>query len=177
MNKPRGLLSLATTVETGSTEAVQGKLGIVKSGVDGGWATPSATASPADAFLDLIARLRPAYRGNARFMFNRFTEAAIRKFKDTTGQYIWMPGIQAGTPATLLGFPTTIADHMPDIGNDKIPVLFGDFRRAYTIVDRIGVRTLRDPFSAKPYVLFYVTKRVGGGVVITQAYKGLQTKA
>lgn len=177
VNKPRGLLSLPTTVETGAADAAQGRLGLVKSGVNGGWATPSATASPADCLIDLIGRLRPIYRANARFMMNRFTEAAVRKFKDTTGQYIWQPGTALGVPATLLGFSNAIADHMPDVANDAIPILFGDFRRAYTIVDRIGVRTLRDPYSAKPYVLFYVTKRVGGGVVISQAYKGLQSKA
>jgi HK97 family phage major capsid protein len=179
-NKPRGLLALSTTIETGSTEAAQGKLGIVKSGYAGklgGSGEASPVYNDGDVFIECVARLRTAYRGNARWMMNRFTEARIRKIKDANGQYIWQPGMQAGTPSTLLGFPTTIADHMPDVADTKIPVLFGDFRRAYTIIDRIGVRILRDPFTLKPYVLFYVTKRVGGGVVISQAYKGIQTAA
>ena len=176
VNKPRGLLSLPTTVETGTGEAAQGRLGLVKTGLDGAFGN-GTTVFPGDSLINVMARLRQEYRPNARWLMNRFTEAEVRKFKAEDSQYLWQPGLQAGAPASLLGHPITIADHMPAVANDAIPILFGDFRRFYKIIDRIGLRTLRDPFSAKPYVLFYVTKRVGGGHEITQAVKGLQLKA
>ena len=176
VNKPRGLLSLPTTVETGTSDAAQGRLGLVKTGVDGQFGN-GTTLFEGDSLINLMARLRQEYRPNARWLMNRFTEAAIRKFKTVDAEYLWQPGLQAGAPPSLLGHSITIADHMPVIAEGAIPVLFGDFRRFYKIIDRIGMRTLRDPFSAKPYVLFYVTKRVGGGHEITQAVKGLQLKA
>jgi HK97 family phage major capsid protein len=102
---------------------------------------------------------------------NRKTESAIRRFKDTTGNYIWQPGAAAGQPPTLLGYPVAEAEDMPDIASNAYAIAFGDFARGYLIVDRIGIRTLRDPYSAKPYVLFYTTKRVGGGVQNYEAIK------
>jgi HK97 family phage major capsid protein len=102
---------------------------------------------------------------------NRKTEAAIRKFKDSTGNYIWQPGLVAGQPATLFGFPVAVAEDMPDIANNSYSIAFGDFARGYLVVDRVGIRVLRDPYSAKPYVLFYTTKRVGGGVQNFEAIK------
>ena len=104
-------------------------------------------------------------------MMNRTTESVIRKFKDSTGNYIWQPGTTAGQPPTLLGYPVAEADDMPDIAANSYSVAFGDFARGYLIVDRVGVRVLRDPYSAKPYVLFYTTKRVGGGVQNFEAIK------
>lgn len=170
-NKPRGLLSLSTTEESGATRAAQGKLGIIKTGSTSGFGTGF------DKFIDLISRLRPRYRQNAKWLWNTLTEAPIRKVKDANDQYLWQPSNAAGVPATFLGYPVGVADHMPDIGDGNIPVAFGDFKRGYLIVDRVGMRTLRDPFSVKPYVLFYMTKRVGGAPLITEAYKGLQTAA
>jgi HK97 family phage major capsid protein len=105
---------------------------------------------------------------------NRSTQAAIRKFKDTDGNYLWQPGLAAGQPPTLLNFPVTEAEDMPSIAADAPAIAFGDFRRGYLIVDRLGIRVLRDPYSAKPYVLFYTTKRVGGGVQNFEAIKFLQ---
>lgn len=171
VNKPRGLLSLDVTVETGSTRAAQGKLGVVKSGSAANFGTGL------DTFIDVIARLRPRYRQGARWLWNTLTEAPIRKIKDANDNYMWQPSNAVGVPATFLGYAVSVADHMPDIGDGNIPVAFGDFKRGYLIVDRVGMRTLRDPFSVKPYVLFYMTKRVGGAPLITEAYKGLQTAA
>ncbi len=105
---------------------------------------------------------------------NRKTQGAIRKFKDSTGNYLWQPPASAGAPATLLGFPLVEAEDMPNIANNAVSIAFGDFRRGYLVVDRAGVRILRDPYSAKPYVLFYTTKRVGGGVQDFAAIKGLK---
>ena len=108
---------------------------------------------------------------------NRKTESVIRKFKDSTGNYIWQPGAAAGQPPTLLGYPVAEAEDMPDIASNSYSIAFGDFARGYLIVDRIGIRTLRDPYSAKPYVLFYTTKRVGGGVQDFDAIKLLKFAA
>jgi HK97 family phage major capsid protein len=105
---------------------------------------------------------------------NRKTQSAIRKLKDDDGQYFWQPPSAAGTRATLMSFPVVEAEDMPDIAADSYAVAFGDFNRGYLVVDRQGVRVLRDPYSAKPYVLFYTTKRVGGGVQDFDAIKLLK---
>ena len=105
---------------------------------------------------------------------NRKTQSVIRKMKATTGEYLWQPPAMAGGTATLMNFPLVEAEDMPDVAANSFSVAFGDFRRGYLIVDRIGVRVLRDPYSAKPYVLFYTTKRVGGGVQDFDAIKLLK---
>ncbi len=102
---------------------------------------------------------------------NRKTQSVIRKFKDAQGHCLWQPPSAAGQPATLMGFAVVEAEDMPNIGAGALPIAFGDFRRGYLVVDRAGVRVLRDPYSAKPYVLFYTTKRVGGGVQEFDAIK------
>ena len=105
---------------------------------------------------------------------NRKTQAAIRKLKDADGNYIWQPAAVAGGTASLMNFPIAESEDMPDIAANAYSIAFGDFRRGYLIVDRVGVRVLRDPYSAKPYVLFYTTKRVGGGVQDFDAIKLLK---
>jgi HK97 family phage major capsid protein len=105
---------------------------------------------------------------------NRRTQSVIRKFKDASGAYLWQPPASAGGPATLMSFPLVEAEDMPDIAAGADAVAFGDFRRGYLVVDRTGIRILRDPYSAKPYVLFYTTKRVGGGVQDYDAIKLLR---
>ena len=121
--------------------------------------------------VDLIYALKAGYRQNGRFVMNRKTQSAIRKFKDATGNYLWQPPATAGGRATLMNFPVAEAEDMPDIAANSYSIAFGDFRRGYLIVDRLGVRVLRDPYTAKPYVLFYTTKRVGGGVQDFDAIK------
>ena len=127
--------------------------------------------------VDLIYSLKAGYRQNGVFVMNRKTQSAIRKFKDTTGQYLWQPPAQAGGRASLLTFPVIESEDMPDIGTDEFAIAFGDFIRGYLVVDRAGVSVLRDPYSAKPYVLFYTTKRVGGGVQDFDAIKLLKFAA
>jgi HK97 family phage major capsid protein len=100
--------------------------------------------------------------------------ASIRKFKDSTNQYIWQPSVQAGQPATLLGYPVEIDENMPTIAANSYSVAFGNWSRGYLVVDRTGVRVLRDPYTNKPYVMFYTTKRVGGAVQNFEAIKVLQ---
>ncbi|MDF3060384.1 MAG: Phage capsid family protein [Microvirga sp.] len=131
-------------------------------------------ASPTDKLIDLIYALRAGYRQNAVFVMNRKTQGAIRKFKDADGNYLWQPPAGAGQAATLMSFPVVEAEDMPDIAANSLSIAFGDFKRGYLVVDRAGVRVLRDPYSAKPYVLFYTTKRVGGGVQDYDAIKLLK---
>ncbi|HEY9055568.1 MAG TPA: phage major capsid protein, partial [Aurantimonas sp.] len=116
---------------------------------------------------------KAGYRQNASFVMNRRTQAAVRKLKDADGNYLWQPPTGAGARATLMGFPMVEAEDMPDIAAGAKAIAFGDFGRFYLVVDRQGVRVLRDPYSAKPYVLFYTTKRVGGGVQDFDAAKFL----
>jgi HK97 family phage major capsid protein len=161
---PKGFLT-ETPVADASWE--WGKLGYVLSGAAGAF----ASGNPADALISLAYAPKQAYRANGTWVMNRTTESVIRKFKDSNGDYLWQPGASAGQPPTLLGYPVAEADDMPDVAANSYSVAFGDFFRGYLIVDRVGVRVLRDPYSAKPYVLFYTTKRVGGGVQNFEAIK------
>ena len=108
---------------------------------------------------------------------NRSTQSVIRKFKDADGSYLWQPSAQAGAPSTLLGYPVAESEDMPDIAANSLSLAFGDFARGYLVVDRVGIRVLRDPYSSKPYVLFYTTKRVGGGVQDFDAIKLMKFSA
>lgn len=164
VNKPKGFLSY-TTVANGSWS--WGNLGYVASGAAGAF----AASNPSDALVDLIYALKAGYRQNGAFVMNRKTQAAIRKFKDSGGDYLWQPPAQAGGNASLMTFPLVEAEEMPDVAANALAIAFGDFKRGYLVVDRVGVRVLRDPYSAKPYVLFYTTKRVGGGVQDFDAIK------
>jgi len=169
-NKPRGFLDY-DTVANASWE--WGKLGHVASGSAG--AFPSS--NPSDVLVDLIYALKAGYRQNAHFVMNRKTQAAVRKFKDSGGAYLWQPPAVANGRASLMTFPVVEAEDMPDVAANALSVAFGDFGRGYLVVDRTGVRVLRDPFTAKPYVLFYTTKRVGGGVQDFDAIKVLKMAA
>ena len=166
-NKPKGFLA-ETQVAEGSW--AWDKIGYLATGVSGAWPVDD----PSDKLIDLVYTLKAGYRQNASWVMNRKTQGAVRKFKDADGNYLWQPGVAAGAKATLLGFELVEAENMPDIGAAATPVAFGDFRRGYLVVDRTGVNVLRDPYTAKPYVLFYTTKRVGGGVQDFDAIKLLK---
>ena len=166
-NKPKGFLSYPTAANASWT---WGNLGFVATGVAGGF--PAANAS--DILVDLAHALKSQYRDNATFVMNRKTQAQIRKFKDTTGNYLWQPPTIAGGRSTLMNFPVVESEAMPDIAANSLSIAFGDFQRGYLVVDRIGIRSLRDPYSAKPSVLFYTTRRVGGGVQDFDAIKLLK---
>jgi HK97 family phage major capsid protein len=166
-NKPKGFLS-ETTVAEASWQ--WGKLGYVITGVSGD--LPASDAS--DVLIDLVYALKAGYRQNASFVMNRKTQALLRKLKDDSGNYLWQPAATADGKATLMGFPLVEAEDMPNVGANSLSIAFGDFKRGYLIVDRMGVNVLRDPYSAKPYVLFYTTKRVGGGVQNYDAIKFLK---
>lgn len=168
-NKPRGLL---TYVTGGDSEDVHpsGNITVVPSG--------AASALPdSDGLIDFVYGLTSPYRQNAKWLMNSLTAAAIAKFKDGDGNYLWRETYVAGQPATLLGYAVEIDENMPDVGAGNLPVAFGDFKRAYVINDRIGLRLLRDPYTNKPYVDFYATKRVGGGLDDPKAVRVLKIAA
>ncbi|WP_239424222.1 phage major capsid protein [Snodgrassella communis] len=165
-DKPQGILTFVEGQKNekahplGAIQAVQAK----SSG-------PSGIC--ADDIFDLIGALPSAFMPNAAFMMNRKTMTLARKMKNNMGDYIWQQSMQAGQPNRLLGYPVYEVSNMPDMGSGSIPMLFGDFRRAYLILDRKGIRVLRDPFSHKPYIHFYTTKRTGGGVDNPEAVKAM----
>ncbi|MFI0846912.1 phage major capsid protein [Mesorhizobium sp. IMUNJ 23232] len=166
-NKPKGFLAYNIVAES---SWAWDNIGYIATGVAG--ALPAS--NPSDKLIDLVYALKAGYRQNANWVMNRKTQAAIRKLKDADGNYLWQPPATPGSRAMLMGFPLVEAEDMPDAATDETPIAFGDFARGYLVVDRTGVRVLRDPYSIKPYVLFYTTKRVGGGVQDFDAIKLLK---
>lgn len=167
VNKPEGFLNAPKVAEASWS---WGNLGYLATGQSG--ALPTANAS--DILIDLVYALKAGYRQNANWVMNRKTQGALRKLKDADGNYLWQPAAAADGKASFMGFPLVEAEDMPNVGANSFSVAFGDFRRGYLIVDRQGVSVLRDPFSSKPYVLFYTTKRVGGGIADYDAIKLLK---
>jgi HK97 family phage major capsid protein len=160
--KPKGFLSY-DKIENDSWS--WGKTGYVATGVSGDFADSSSDpGAETENIVDLVYSLKPAFRANARFTMNRKTVSRLMKLRDAEGRQLWSSGLQAGQPDLLMGYPMLEMEDMPDIAANSYSIAFGDFRRGYIIVDRTGVRVLRDPYSSKPYVLFYTTKRVGGGM-------------
>ena len=168
VKKPAGIL---TYVEGGTNAAKHpfGAIKVVNSG--------AAADIGSDAVLDLIYGLPKKFRQNARFLTNNLTIAKLRKLKDGQGNYLWQPSAQAGQPATLHGYGIAEDENMPDVAANSLPMLFGDYKRGYLIIDRMGIRVLRDPYTKKPYVLFYTTKRVGGGVQNPECLRALKVAA
>jgi HK97 family phage major capsid protein len=163
-NQPTGFLSYTNVADASWS---WGNLGYIASGADGAF----ASTDPSDALVTLAYAPKQGYRANGTWVMNRKTESAVRKFKDGMDNYIWQPGTAAGQPSSLLGYPIAEAEDMPDVASNSYSIAFGDFARGYLVVDRVGIRVLRDPYSAKPYILFYTTKRVGGGVQNFEAIK------
>ena len=170
--QPVGLLTATMTTEKDGVRDF-GKFQYIASGKADGF----AATTPADKLLDLIYATRSHHSQNGRFMMATSTLAEIRKFKDNYNQYIWQPSMQAGQPATIFGYPFVVNEYMPALGADALAVVFGDFKAAYWIFDRIGIRTLRDPYTHKPFVGFYTTKRVGSMIANTEALKFLKCEA
>ncbi|WP_299614226.1 phage major capsid protein [uncultured Tateyamaria sp.] len=163
VDKPRGFL---THTSVDNDVWAWGNLGYVPSGIDG-----DVTA---EAIIDVVYALGAEYRANASFVMNSKTAGLVRKLKDNDGRFLWSDGLAAGQPATLMGYPVLIAEDMPDADSDADAIAFGDFAAGYTVAERPDLRVLRDPFSAKPHVLFYATKRVGGDVSDFAAIKLLK---
>lgn len=172
VGQPRGLAAY-TTAATGDGSRAWGTFEHVLTGANGDFHTTKA-----DPLQDLLGAFKDQYLQNASFAMRREVRTKIRKLKEATSdRYLWEPSLQAGQPDRLLGYPVRIDQYIPAITTGSLSLAFGDFREAYTIVDRIGVRTLRDPYTAKPYIRFYSTKRTGGGAVNFEAVKFLKFAA
>ena len=154
---PRGLLTYpAGTANPGQIEQIH---------------SGDANFLTADSLIRISFSVKEPYMANARFLMQRSAVASVMLLKDAQQRYLWQPSYMASQPASLVGYPIAWAADMPAIAAGATPIAFGDFRQAYTIVDRLGISTLRDPFTAKPFVLFYTRRRVGGDVVNFEAYK------
>lgn len=165
INKPLGLLAYATSVDADATRAY---------GTIQHRETALAGVIGPDDVIDLAFDLKRGYRNNAMYFTNTTALRSLRKLKDSDGQYLWQRSIQLGTPSTLNGYGIDVDDSIPDVATGALSLAFGDMRRAYKILDVRGIRTLRDPYTQKPYVKFYTTKRVGGGCANTAAVKLLK---
>ena len=167
--KPKGFLAAPNSDEADGDRDF-GTLQYLETGVDGGF----PAANPQDKLIDLVQALRSPYRQGAVFVMNSATAARIRKFKTTDGAFIWQPGLVAGQPDSLLGYPVVEAEDMPDVASNALAIAFGNFRAGYLIAERAETQILRDPFTNKPFVHFYATKRVGGQVMNSEAIKLLK---
>lgn len=164
--QPRGLASY-TTAATADASRAWGQFEHVVSGASGDFHTTQF-----DPIHSLMGAIKDQYLNNAQFVMRRAVRTSARKQKEsTTNRYLWEPGLQIGAPERFMGYPVRVDEYMPTLAANSLSLAFGDFRAAYQIVDRMGIRTLRDPFTAKPYVVFYSTKRTGGGAVNFEAVK------
>jgi HK97 family phage major capsid protein len=170
-NRPRGFLTGATSTAGDATRTF-GQLQHLPTGAAGAFA-----ANPEEKLIDLVQSLRSVYRQGAVFVMNSATLARIRKVKTSDGAFLWQPSLAAGQPATLLGYPVVEAEDMPDIAANSLSVAFGNFKAGYLIAERTETQILRDPYSNKPFVHFYATKRVGGSVANAEAIKLLKFAA
>jgi HK97 family phage major capsid protein len=171
VNRPKGFLSAPNSAQGDSVRAF-GTLQYLATGAAGGFG-----ANPADKLIDLVQTLRPPYRQGAVFVMNSATASSIRKLKTADGAFLWQPGLAAGRPDSLLGYPVVEAEDMPDVAADSLSIAFGNFRAGYLIAERMETQILRDPFTNKPFVHFYATKRVGGQVANSEAIKLLKFSA
>ena len=167
--KPTGFLNDATAATADSARAF-GTLEHVATGVDADF----AASDKGDKLIDVTQTLKADLRGAAVWLTNKALLGEIRQFKGSDNNYLWQPNLAAGQPSTLLGYPVREDENMPAKASDSLSLAFGDFKRGYLIVDRIGIRSLRDPYTAKPTVIFYTTKRVGGDVIDSEAIKILK---
>jgi HK97 family phage major capsid protein len=166
VGQPRGLATY-TTVSTGDDTRAWGQFQYLPTGASGDFHTTKM-----DVLHDVQGAFKDQYLNNAQWVMRREARTKLRKMKEATSdRYLWEPGNQVGQPERLNGYPVRIDQYMPTIAANSLSAAFGDFKQAYTIVDRMGIRTLRDPFTAKPYVVFYTTKRTGGGAMNYEAVK------
>jgi HK97 family phage major capsid protein len=172
VNRPKGFLAQPTSAQPDSARPF-GTLQFLATGAAGAF----PASNPADKLIDLVQTLRPPYRQGAAFVMNSATATAIRKFKTAAGAFLWQPSAVAGQPDTLLGYPVVEAEDMPDIAADSLSIAFGNFRAGYLIAERTETQILRDPFTNKPFVHFYATKRIGGQVANSEAIKLLKFAA
>lgn len=169
--KPTGFLAGPAPLATADSGRAFGTLQYIPS------LQAAAMPTSADTFYDLIYALRARYRANARWVTSKLLVAALRKYKDTTNNYLWQPSLVAGEPSTFMGYPIVEAEDMPAVGAGAFPLAFGDFKEGYLIADRVGMRMTRDEITSPGFVKFYVRRRVGGKLRNTQAIKLLKIAA
>ncbi|MEA3008794.1 MAG: hypothetical protein QOJ91_486 [Sphingomonadales bacterium] len=172
VNRPKGFLAGPTSAQTDASRPF-GTLQVLTTGTAGAF----PANFPGDKLIDLVQTLRPPYRQGAAFVMNSATASIIRKFKTSTGGFLWQPSVIAGQPDSLLGYPVVEAEDMPDVAADSLSVAFGNFKAGYLIAERTETQILRDPYTNKPFVHFYATKRIGGQVVNSEAIKLLKFAA
>ena len=171
VNRPRGFLAGPTSAQ-GDSSRPFGTLQYLATGSAGGFG-----ANAADKLIDLVQALRPPYRQGATFVMNSATASTIRKLRTSDGAFLWQPGLVAGQPDSLLGYPVVEAEDMPDVAADSLSIAFGNFKTGYLIAERTETQILRDPYTNKPFVHFYATRRVGGQVANSEAIKLLRFAA
>lgn len=171
VGQPYGFLSSAyTKVANGSFS--WGKIGYVPTGAAGDFIPATTTDNPVDCLIKTVYSLRSEFRQNARWLMSSTTADRVRRFKNAQGEYVWSPSAIAGAPDALLGFPVEICEDMPSIEANSFPIAFADWKKAYVIIDRLGTTSvLRDPYTAKPNVMFYCRRRVGGAISSYEAIK------
>lgn len=165
--QPRGLLTYPTAA-TPDSSRTWGTYEHVATGTSGGY---GATSNGMDKLVDLVHKVKAAYRPGSAFWMSRASLGTTRQLKDATGAYLWLPAASADQLSTLLGYPVVEAEDMPIIAANSLSVGFGNMGTTYQIVDRMGFRVLRDPYSNKPYVGFYITRRVGGDSLHFESFK------
>ncbi|MBY6127177.1 phage major capsid protein [Qipengyuania aquimaris] len=171
VDQPTGFLSTPVSTAEDSLRAF-GTLQYVGSGDVSGF-----DANPDAKLIDLVHTMKSGHRQGASFVMNSATLAEVRKLKTADGAFLWQPGLVEGQPDRLLGYPVIEAEDMPDIAAGEYPIAFGNFRHGYLIAERSATQVLRDPFTNKPFVHFYATKRVGGQVLDSNAIKLLKIEA
>ena len=167
VDKPKGILLPAKVANAAWT---WGSPGYVPTGAAADFAATNAS----DCIVNLVYALGADYRANGTFVMNSKTAGAVRKMKDADGRFMWGDSLQSGQPPQLMGYPVLVCEDMPDVAANAYPIAFGDFAAGYTVAERPDLRILRDPFSAKPHVLFYASKRVGGDITDFAAIKLLK---
>jgi HK97 family phage major capsid protein len=168
--QPRGFLTY-TNVATGDASRPFGQIEFVGTGVSGAFPTLTSTVNPVDTLYSVVGKIKKAYRPGSQWLMNKGVLFTVMAFKDYQGRYVFSPTTAPGMSDTILGYPVQEAEDMPDMAANSFSVAFGNFMLGYLIVDRIGTRVIRDPFSNKPYIGFYTTKRVGGAVTNSEAIK------
>lgn len=162
-NQPKGILAHATAA-TGDATRPFGTIEHVASGA------AAALPAGADKYIDLVHKLKAAHRARAKWVLSRATLAELRKIKDSTGQYLWQPSLQAGQPGALLGYGIVEAEDMPVVAANALPIVFGDLTE-YRLYDLVGMTMLRDPYSYDAYIALKTMKRFGGTIANTEAFK------
>lgn len=173
VKQPKGFLNY-TKAATADGSRDFGTLEYVATGVSGDFKTLTSTVNPVDDLFTLVSKMKREYRNDAVWVMNKATLFRVMGMKDYQGRFVFSPAMAPNMQDTLLGFPIYEAEDMPDVAANSYSIAFGNFKRGYLIVDRVGTRILRDPFSNKPYVMFYVTKRLGGGLLNSECIKLLK---